>query len=138
LAIDTSQISLIPDNVRVDIASTTAFGAKFVDMQTPTDPSTKPLASGAVLDAGHVTVEINTVFQQLQAVLSKINPAKLNETLAALASGSSGRGHALGQTITDFDHYLAAIDPSVPNIVHELQVFPDVVNAYADAAPDLL
>ena len=138
LAIDTSQISLIPDNVRVDIASTTAFGAKFVDMQTPSDPSTKSLASGAVLDAGHVTVEINTVFQQLQAVLSKINPAKLNETLAALASGSSGRGGALGQTITDFDHYLAAIDPSMPNIVHELQVFPDVVNAYADAAPDLL
>jgi phospholipid/cholesterol/gamma-HCH transport system substrate-binding protein len=138
LAMDASKMSLIPDNVRVDIASTTAFGAKFVDLMTPPDPSTKPLASGAVLGAGHITVELNTVFQQLQTVFAKINPAKLNETLGALAAGSSGRGHALGQTISDVDHYLAAIDPSMPNIVHELQVFPNVVDAYADAAPDLL
>ena len=43
-------------------------------------------------------VEINTVFEQLVSVLSKIEPAKLNETLGALASGLNGRGKRFGQT----------------------------------------
>src|ERR1700736_6202008 len=97
LAMDPSQLQFIPANVSVDIASTTVFGAKFVQLVDPADPSPTAMYPGQVLDAQQVTVEINTVFEQLTSVLSKIDPAKLNQTLGAIASAVNGRGHEIGQ-----------------------------------------
>jgi phospholipid/cholesterol/gamma-HCH transport system substrate-binding protein len=85
-----------------------------------------------------VLVETNTVFQQLTTLLGRVDPAKLNETLGALSEGLSGRGQQLGQTFTDLDELLAKIEPSLPNISHDIEALPPVANAYADAAPDLL
>jgi phospholipid/cholesterol/gamma-HCH transport system substrate-binding protein len=138
LAMDPNYMDIIPANVGVDTASTTVFGSKFVDLVPPTDPSQDGLKSGQVLDAGHVTVEINTVFEQLSTVLQKIEPTKLNETLGALATAMDGRGDQIGQMLSDFDGFLAEIDPSLPTLEHELTVLPGVLNAYGDAAPDLV
>ncbi|CAN3127579.1 MCE family protein [Mycobacterium sp. smrl_JER01] len=138
LAMNPGQLGLIPDNVAVEITSSTVFGAKFVELVPPPQPSTASLQPGAVLAAGHVTVEINTVFEQLSAVLAKIEPAKLNQTLGALASAFDGRGEQFGRALGDIDTFLAAIDPSLPNLEHELAVAPQALDAYADAAPDLL
>ena len=138
LAIEPGQLHLIPANTQVDIASTTVFGAKSVEMVPPTDPAAQPLHAGQILDATHVTVEINTVFQQLTSVLGSIQPEKLNATLRALAQAFNGRGKQLGQTLADFDAFLASIEPSLPNLSHDIEAAPDVLNAYADAAPDLI
>jgi phospholipid/cholesterol/gamma-HCH transport system substrate-binding protein len=138
LAMDPSQLRLIPANVLVDITSTTVFGAKFVELVAPDDPSPQRLQAGQVLDGKHVTVEINTVFQELTSVLSKVDPAKLSETLGAIASAVDGRGHKIGQTLSALDSFLATQDRSLPALSHDLAVFPAVANAYADAAPDLL
>jgi phospholipid/cholesterol/gamma-HCH transport system substrate-binding protein len=138
LAMDPSQLGLIPANVLVDITSTTVFGAKFVELVPPADPSPQRLRAGQVLDSKHVTVEINTVFQELTSVLSKVDPTKLNETLGAIASAVNGRGHKIGQMLSDLDSFLATQDRSLPALSHDLAVFPAVANAYADAAPDLL
>ena len=100
LAMDPAELRLIPANVLVDITSSTVFGAKFVELVPPADPSPQSMRAGQVLDADHVTVEINTVFQQLTSVLSKIDPAKLNETLGAIASAVNGRGDKIGQTLS--------------------------------------
>jgi len=62
LAMQPSQMHLIPANVLVDIASTSVFGAKFVELVPPDNPSPQPLKAGAVLRNKDVTVEINTVF----------------------------------------------------------------------------
>ena len=67
------------------------------------------------LDAQHVTVEINTVFEQLTSVLSKIEPAKLNETLGATRHGVDGRGEKFGQMLSDLDAFLAKLEPSLPS-----------------------
>jgi len=138
LAMDPDQLRHIPQNVLVDIASTTVFGSKFVELMPPEDPSAQRLAPGEVLDAKHVTVEINTVFQQLTSVLNKIDPAKLNETLGAIAKAFNGRGEKIGQTLSDFDHLLAKLEPSLPNLAHDIEVSPAVFGAYADASSDLL
>src|SRR5882762_9912433 len=97
LAMNPSQLQLIPSNVVADISATTVFGAKYVQLIPPDDPSAEALRSGQVLDAQHVTVEINTVFGQLTSVLSKLEPDKLNETLGAIASAFNGRGQKIGQ-----------------------------------------
>ncbi len=138
LAMQPSQMHLIPANVLVDIASTSVFGAKFVELVPPDNPSPQSLKAGAVLQNKDVTIEINTVFQQLTSLLSTIDPAKLNETLGAIASAVNGRGHKIGQMLSDLDSFLATQDPSLPALSHDLEVLPAVSNAYADAAPDLL
>ena len=137
LAIDRSALQSIPANVLVDIASPTVFGAKFVEFIPPADPSPQTLAAGQVLEAKHVTVEIKTIFQQLTSVLSKIEPDKLSETLGAIASAFNGRGAQFGQTLSDMNAFLAKIDPSLPNLSHDIAVTPAVASAYADAASDL-
>ena len=83
-------------------------------------------------------VEINTVFQQLVHVLDKIDPAKLNETLGAIATAFDGRGEKFGKTLTDFNAFLAKIEPSLPNLSRDLEAAAPTLGAYADAAPDLV
>jgi phospholipid/cholesterol/gamma-HCH transport system substrate-binding protein len=138
LEMNPAQLAEIPGNVRVNIASATVFGAKSVDLVPPAHPSAQALKPGQVLDAGRVTVEFNTIFQQLTSVLSKIQPEKLNATLDAISSALDGRGEKFGQALSDLDRLLANVEPSLPNLSHDIEMSPAVLNAYADAAPDLL
>jgi phospholipid/cholesterol/gamma-HCH transport system substrate-binding protein len=138
LEMDASQLAEIPANVDVKIASTTVFGAKSVDLVPPADPSPQKLKPGQVLDAGRVTVEFNTIFEQLTAVLSKIQPEKLNATLDAISSALDGRGEKFGQAVSDLNRLLANLDPSLPNLSHDIAMSAPVLTAYADAAPDLV
>ncbi len=55
-------------------------------------PSSEPLKPGAVLHSRNVTVEVNTVFQNLQSVVQSIDPAKLNSVLSAVAESVRGKG----------------------------------------------
>jgi phospholipid/cholesterol/gamma-HCH transport system substrate-binding protein len=138
LAMDPKRLNAIPSNVLVDIASTTVFGAKYVQFVLPPDPSPDSLRAGQVLNAQHVMVEINTVFEELTSVLSKIDPPKLNEALGGIASAVNGRGEKIGQMLTDLDAYLAKIEPSLPALNHDLETAPQVLQAYGDAAPDFV
>ncbi|MEV0668807.1 MCE family protein [Mycobacterium sp. NPDC050441] len=138
LAMNPADLQLIPANTGVEIASSTVFGAKFVQLVPPPKPSQKSMYAGQVLDASHTTVEINTVFEQLVSVLAQIQPEKLNETLGAMAQAIDGRGDKLGQTMVDLDAMLAKISPSLSTLSHEMAVAPQVFNAYADAGPHLM
>jgi len=137
LDMDPSQLPLIPENVNVDIASSTVFGAKFVQFEAPENPVGE-LRTGQVLRGDHVTVEINTVFQQLVNVLDAVDPLKLNETLGALSQAFSGRGEKFGQTLTDFNALLAELEPSLPNLSRDIEAAVPTLEAYGDAAPDLV
>lgn len=138
LALNPSQLSLIPTNVDVDITSTTVFGAKFVNFVPPAAPSSTALHAGQVLAGQHITVETNTIFQQLNSVLSTIQPEKLNEALGALARSLNGRGHQIGQTFDELDSFLARLQPGLPALRHDLATLPPVLGAYADASADLM
>ena len=138
LAIDPKMVDIIPANVGADITSSTVFGSKFVDLVPPAEPSVQPIRQDQVIDGKHVTVEINTVFQQLVSVLSEIEPAKLNQTLGALSKGFNGRGQKFGQSLVDLDSALATLNPSLDTLNHEIAVAPRVFDAYADASSDLV
>ncbi|HEY9313235.1 MCE family protein [Williamsia sp.] len=138
LAMNPSALHKIPENSTVQIASSTVFGAKFVEFLPPDAPSPEPMYSGQVFDSRSVTVELNTVFEQLTSVLTEIEPEKLNETLGVISTALSGRGDQVGQMLVDFDEFLAAVEPSLPALQRELAVAPDVMRTYADAAPDLV
>lgn len=138
LAIDADQVRRIPSNVTVDIASTTVFGAKFIEFLPPAQKSASSIHAGQIFDSGHVTVEINTIFERLTAVLGRIEPEKLNETLGAIAGATNGRGEQVGQMLTDLDSFLAKIQPALPALSREIAAGPNVAASYGDAAPDLL
>ncbi|QYL25674.1 MCE family protein [Mycolicibacterium diernhoferi] len=138
LAIDAAWLHLIPANSLVNIESTTIFGAKSVSLVSPPQPAAEALTAGQVLSAQHVTVEVNTVFQRLTSLLDKVDPTKLSQTLGAMSTAFDGRGEKFGQALVDFEAFLAEIEPSLPALSHDIELTPLVVNAYADAADDLM
>jgi phospholipid/cholesterol/gamma-HCH transport system substrate-binding protein len=138
LAMYPSEMHLIPANVLVDLTSPTVFGAKFVELVPPAEPSAQSLHAGQVLDSQHVTVEINTVFKQLTAVLGTLDPAKLNETLGAISQALSGRGEKIGQAFSDLDSFLAKFQPSLPALSHDIAMSAPVFKAYGDGSADLV
>ena len=139
LAIDPASVDVIPANVSAEITSSTVFGSKFVELVSPAAPSPASLKAGTVITGGdNVTVELNTVFEQLVSVLSKVEPAKLNQTLGAFAKSLNGRGDKFGQSLVDLDSALIKLNPALENLNSVLAISPTVFDAFADASPDLL
>jgi phospholipid/cholesterol/gamma-HCH transport system substrate-binding protein len=138
LAMYPSEMHLIPANVLVDITAPKVFGAKFIDLVAPADPSAHALRAGQVLDSQHVTVEVNTVFKQLTSVLGTLDPAKLNETLGAVSQALSGRGEKIGQAFSDLDSVLVKFNPSLGALSRDIALSAPAFNAYGDASPELV
>jgi phospholipid/cholesterol/gamma-HCH transport system substrate-binding protein len=112
LKMDPGPFAYLPSNVEAEIKSSTAFGAKYVDLIVPPgEQNAEPIKTGAVLRSRNVTVEVNTVFQNLQSVVQSIDPAKLNSVLSAVAESLRGKGDVIGQAITDANNVLLAVNP---------------------------
>jgi len=132
------QLKYIPANVEAQISAPTVFGAKYVDLRPPTNPSARRLASGAVLRSNSVSIEANTVFKDLVTVLNQIDPAKINAVLAALAEGLRGKGEAIGAAITDTNQVLMAINPRSELLHSDYLAFKKFSDTYSAAAQNLL
>jgi phospholipid/cholesterol/gamma-HCH transport system substrate-binding protein len=138
LEIDRNQIKNIPANVEAQIRATTVFGAKFVDLVYPSDPSSQRLAAGQVLTSRNVSTEVNTVFENVVLVLDTIDPAKLNSTLSALADGVRGQGERIGQATTDANQVLLELNPRSETIRADWRALRDFNDTYSVAAQDIL
>ena len=139
LKIAPNDFQYLPNNVEAEIKSSTAFGAKYVDLIVPSEgASSRPLAPGAVLHSRNVTVEVNTVFENLESIVRAIDPAKLNGVLSALADGFRGKGDRIGQAITEGNRALLAVNPKMPTVRRDWQLFGKTTQAYSDAAQDIL
>ena len=138
LEIDPDQIRFIPANVEARIRATTIFGAKFVDLVYPDSPSSQRLQKNQVLTSLNVTTEVNTVFQNLVGVLGKIDTAKLNAVLSALAEGVRGQGERIGQATTDANQVLLAVNPRSETIRADWKSLQGFSDAYSGAAQDIL
>lgn len=138
LKMDPGPFQYLPSNVEAEIKSSTAFGAKYVDLIVPPDASPEPLAEGAVLYSRNVTTEVNTVFENLQNVVHAIDPAKLNSVLSAVAEAVRGKGERMGEAITDANEILLAVNPRMPTVQEDWRLFGKTAAAYSTAAQDIL
>lgn len=138
LALYPDQIQFIPANVGAQIQATTAFGAKFVDLVYPPDPSPDRLAAGAVLRSSNVSTEVNTIFGNLSELLQMIDPAKLNAVLSAVAEGVRGKGERMGQAATDLNVVLTALNERNDTIRQDWRSFKNFNDTYAAVASDIL
>lgn len=132
------QLKYIPANIGAQITAPTVFGAKYVELLPPKDPSPKRLAAGAVVKSDNVSIEVNTVFQNLAGVLNQIDTAKLNAVLTALAEGFRGKGEALGEAITDLNQVLMAVNPRSETIRADYRALKGFADTYSAAAPNLV
>lgn len=138
LDIATDQLGSIPANVTADIKSNTIFGAKAVNFDVPASGPVGTLASGAVIDADHVVVELNTVYQRLVAVLAQLQPEKLNATIGALNTALDGNGANIGRGLAGLSTLLEKTNPHLPELNRLFTQAATVTNVYADVMPDLL
>ncbi|GAA2862105.1 MCE family protein [Pseudonocardia halophobica] len=138
LGLDPDEIDRIPANVLAKIEPSTIFGAKNVSLSLPDAPSATPLARGAVLDTRQVTVEVNTVFDNLATVLRTVDPAKLNATLGELAHALGGRGDRIAQLAGAADGYLGKLNDKLPVLQEDLRRLSPVTQTFADISPDVL
>jgi phospholipid/cholesterol/gamma-HCH transport system substrate-binding protein len=138
LEIDSEEIDQLPANTSAQIRATTVFGAKYVDLIYPERPQPQRLAAGAVLQSRNVSTEVNTVFQNLLQVLTKVDPAKLNATLTALAEGVRGQGKVIGAATTDANEVLLAVNPRMDTVRQDLRSLSGFSRAYGAAAQDIL
>jgi phospholipid/cholesterol/gamma-HCH transport system substrate-binding protein len=138
LLIDSGEIRYIPRNVSAQIKATTAFGAKYVELELPGDPSPERLTAGAVLRSINVSTEVNTVFQNLVTLLDQVDPAKLNGVVSAIADALRGQGPAIGQATTDANQVLSALNARSDTVRRDLRSLKGFSAAYGDAAVDIL
>jgi phospholipid/cholesterol/gamma-HCH transport system substrate-binding protein len=96
------------------------------------------LQAGQVIRSRNVTAEVNTVFQNVVAVLEKIDTAKLNSTLSALAEGVRGQGERIGQATTDANQVLLQLNPRSDTIRADWRALKGFNDAYSGAAQDIL
>ena len=130
-------IELIPANVDANIKATTVFGNKYVSLTSPKKPTPQRITPQHVIDARSVTTEFNTLFETLTTVTEKLDPVKLNLTLAAAAQALTGLGDKFGQSIVNANAILDEINPRMPQIRHDIRQFAKLGDIYANAAPDL-
>ena len=139
LRIDSGPVRYLPSNVEAQIKASSAFGAKYVDLIVPPGgASPEPLRPGAVLRSSNVTVEVNTVFENLQSLVQSIDPAKLNAVLSALAEAFGGKGERIGQAITATNKVLLGVNPRMATVAEDWRLFGQTAEAYSFAAQNIL
>jgi phospholipid/cholesterol/gamma-HCH transport system substrate-binding protein len=132
------QTKFIPANVGARIEATTIFGAKYVELMYPSDPSPQRLQAGAVLASDNVSTEVNTVFENLVDLLNQVDPAKLNAILSALAEGVRGQGERIGEATTDLNQVLLQLNPRSETIRADFRSLKGFADTYSAAAKNIL
>lgn len=140
LAILPGKAKDIPANVKAVLLPKTLFGEKYVSIERPQDSSGQHLTDGDIIHQDHSkkAVETEKAVNDLMPVLQAVQPAKLSETLHAMATALRGRGKELGQNLRQLGEYLGKLNPHLPTIEHDLSDLATVAQNYSGAVPHLV
>lgn len=138
LEVKDEYLASIPSNVLADVKASTVFGNKYVSFKSPDNPSAEHVSRGSVIPAQSVTTEFNTLFETVTSIADKVDPIKLNQTLTATALALGGLGTRFGISLEDANAILADLDPRWPRFRDDVARAGELLDVYADAAPNLL
>jgi phospholipid/cholesterol/gamma-HCH transport system substrate-binding protein len=140
MAMSPDFLPTIPSNTTAMLIPKTLFGERYVSLSIPPNPSPRPLQEGDVIgqDRSQNATETEQVLNNLLPVLTAVQPQKLSDTLGAISQSLSGRGKQLGGTLVQLNQYLEGINPSLPDLVADLQTLAPTADIYNQASPDLL
>ena len=138
LALNPSDVDLIPANVSARILPKTIFGEQYVALQIPPNKRGH-IAAGDTIpqDRSKGALETEKVLGDLLPLLQAVKPAELNATLTAIATALQGRGAELGNTLVQLDKYLRGLNPHAKQLVDDLGKLGRVSDEYNRVAPDL-
>lgn len=139
LAIEPDKAKLIPRNSTAAILPKTLFGEQYVAIQLPSTPSGH-IRSGDTIptDNSLPMQKVQKALSDLLPLLQAVRPADLNATLTAVATALQGRGEQLGNTLSQLDSYLSALNPNVPKLIDDIDKLGKVAQEYNGVAPDIL
>jgi phospholipid/cholesterol/gamma-HCH transport system substrate-binding protein len=132
------KLDRVPGNATVRLLPRTLFGDLYVELSTP-DTVVGRLADGTVLrhDDSAPTAQLYAAATQLYHLLGKVEPAKLNAALSAVADAVDGRGAALGDAITVAHEALSDAGPLLDDLGPDLASVAEVTGQLNASAPDL-
>ena len=96
--VDSKFVERIPANVEARVSATTVFGNKYVALSSPKDVAVQRITSSDVIDVTSVTTEFNSLFETVLSVSEKVDPVKLNQTLAAAGWATDSGSHSTTAT----------------------------------------
>jgi phospholipid/cholesterol/gamma-HCH transport system substrate-binding protein len=135
--VDPGYLALIPANVLVSITATTVFGNKYVSLRSPKYPAAQHISSAQVIDVTAVSTEFNTLFETIMSIAEKVDPVRLNATLAATAEALTGLGSKFGAALTNGNDILTQLNPELPQLGHDARLLADLADVYVKASPAL-
>jgi phospholipid/cholesterol/gamma-HCH transport system substrate-binding protein len=138
LRIEEAMADDVPRNVTARILPASIFGTSFVDLVPPADPA-GALSAGQEIaqDTSRATLELQTLLDGLDRVVTSLGPADLAGTLEGLAGALDGRGETLGETMVRLEAYLGKLNPSLPLVRENLALLAGNLEAFRDYAPAL-
>lgn len=138
LRLEPATAHLVTAGVDASIVPKTLFGEKYVNLIPPVGAAGGPIAPGAVIRQSATAVEVDELYDHLDAVLQALHPEQLSVALGSLTGALRGRGGRLGDTAATLSAYLGGINPRLPDLVQDVRRLGDTASVYNDAAPDLL
>jgi phospholipid/cholesterol/gamma-HCH transport system substrate-binding protein len=140
LAIQPDMVSRLPANVTAEMMPTTLFGERYVDLILPSHPVTARLTSGTVIrqDSSRDAIEIEQVLNNLEPMLTAVQPQDLDVTLTAISTALQGRGGELGHTLVQLNAYLRKFNLNLPALDKDITELVQVARTYTQAAPSIV
>jgi virulence factor Mce-like protein len=152
LSLKPGYASRIPADVRARLLPKTLFGQKYVDLvasagpsaggggTAPADARFRPIRNGAVIpqDRTAAGLEIQRLMDDLEPLLTAVQPAQLDTALSAIADSLEGQGPRIGASIDELDRLLGRTNPQLPVLRDDLTQLARTTDAYSAAAPQLL
>jgi virulence factor Mce-like protein len=140
IAVRDNRLGQVPDNVVARILPATVFGTSFVDLVNHDAPSDESLRAGAVIpaDSTQGTLELQQALDDIDALVKAVGPADLASAIGSVAQALNGRGNQLGTTIDRASHYLARLNPKMPQAREDVRKLAENLELVAEVAPDLL
>lgn len=140
LALDPGTAAHLPANVTAQMLPTTLFGQRYVALVMPPTPSAQTLAQVRTIsqDSSADAVELEKVLNDLEPMLTAVQPEKLAVTLGAISQTLQGRGSQLGKTLDQLNSYLHEFNPQLPALDHDIRELVQVSQTYSQAAPGIV
>jgi len=140
LHLNPSLLHDIPARVQATETPVSFFGDAYIVLTAPAHPGPATLQPGATIPALRVgqTASLQATLGDLDSLLIKLQPAKLDVALTALASALQGNGTSLGHNFVRANTYFQQMLPLWPTVVSNLTTLVPVANQFTASTPDLL
>lgn len=139
LSIDERHAGQVPAQVTARVLPATVFGTTYVDLVRSAGSSGTLRAGTAIQQARDAqTLELQDTLDSSYRILTAVEPAELSATLGALATALDGRGEQLGGTIETVSGYLGRLEPRLPLLREDLELFARNMTTLAETSPQLL